>query len=366
MRKFILPVFFLLCVFLLSADSPVENERIYPVYLMVKKPVLDGMVAKDPAWNNIPAATGFFVLQSSMYYVEDNPYIPAIKQTFFKMGYTPEAFYLGIWCEEPDVNLIKSTARDNDVLIWEDDSVEILLFPKEGTQYYHFMVNAAGAKWNSAIQEMPAVTLGDWHAKASLGRNFWSVEIKIPFRALGRVPVDGEIWSGNICRNLIPGSLLEDGYGWGDRFSSWAGLIQNFHEPDRFAGIVFHDRGLSSSEVKKTEEKLRLQTSDIVNREMNKRIALVRDEIYRILTTISKQKEYLRECPRNNEEEQEMDSIITAAGWIEREINVARQNTLTELVFLKKKKQESMALLYQVDELKRLMLIKKLLGRCEK
>ena len=66
----------------------------YPVYKLTSAPVMDGKVDGDPAWSGVPSGTGFHVLGGRRL---------ARKQTFFKMGFTDDALYIGVRCEEPDI-----------------------------------------------------------------------------------------------------------------------------------------------------------------------------------------------------------------------------------------------------------------------
>ena len=96
------------------------------------------------------------------------------------------------------------------------------------------VVNAIGSRWNSGLTGDNKI---DWQAKAFKGDNFWSIELSIPFTALGNIPKNNNIWRGNICRNI---------YTTGERFSSWANLETEFHIPEKFAKIIFRERTLFS------------------------------------------------------------------------------------------------------------------------
>ena len=233
-----LPFFFLFVFFFLPSLSFAQEEKAYHCYRFTKEPVLDGIVTGDPAWKDVAPATGFVKLGSDS---------PAVKQTFFKIGYTPEALYIGIECEEPEVETIHAKCKDGDVNICQEDSVEIFLFPPGADNYYQFMINAIGSRWNGiGVDSSFLIPLGDWQATTYSGKEFWSVEIKIPFEIFLIIPEKGEEWTGNICRNIITS---------GDRYSSWALLGKGFHEPGNFGKIVFK-REISSGEGKETKKRI--------------------------------------------------------------------------------------------------------------
>lgn len=233
-----------------------QEKVVYPCYRLVEEPVLDGNVKDDPAWKSVPEATGFVQLGNNSI---------ALRHTCFRMGYTPEAVYFGIECDDPDVGKIKAQAGDGDVRICTEDSVEIFLFPKGAKSYHQFMINTIGSRWNGIGMGGPKMPLGNWQAKVHKGNVFFSIEIKIPFAILGQIPKDKEIWQGNIGRNIRSHRLCRD---------TWAPLISSFHESENFREIVFKDRNLSPAEVKKEEKKLNYTAENIFKKDIIKRMKL--------------------------------------------------------------------------------------------
>ena len=71
---------------------------VYPCYHPGVTPTLDGDVRDDPAWSNIPAATGFSALGGDF---------TVAKQTSFQICWDDEALYVAVVCEEPDVAHMK-------------------------------------------------------------------------------------------------------------------------------------------------------------------------------------------------------------------------------------------------------------------
>ena len=148
------------------------------------------------------------------------------KQTYFKIGYTPEALYIGVECEEPEVRKIKAKLKNGSIHICSEDSVELFLFPQGADNYYQFMINAIGSRWNGIGLGHPYFPLWNWQAKTYQGKDYYSVEVEIPFEIFLTIPEKNEEWSGNICRNILTS---------GDRHATWAHLYGRFHEPNNFA-----------------------------------------------------------------------------------------------------------------------------------
>lgn len=181
-------------------------------YQLTKEPVLDGKL-DDTVWRNIPTETGFVKLGSKSF---------TSKQTYFRIGYSSEALYIGVECKDPEVEKIKAKRKDMEN-VWAEDSVEVFMFPEEADKYYQFAVNAIGSRWSKEPL--------DWQAKTYKGKDYYSMEIRIPFEVFRRtVPILGEVWRGNICRNILTS---------GDRNTTWAHLDINFKEPDSFGEIIF-------------------------------------------------------------------------------------------------------------------------------
>ncbi len=230
---FLVPVFLIL----LSSAGFSEN-KIYPCYRLSKEPVLDGRIKDDPAWQNIPVATAFNRLGGKS--------LLALKQTFFRMGYSMNSIYIAVLCIESEMEGIKAEFKDMGKL-WNEDSIEIFLFPKESEKYYQFIVNAIGSRWNrkGSTGKMP---LDDWTAKVYKGADYWSLEVKIPFEIFHTTIKKDTVWTGNICRNNL--SKL------GDRFTCWTNLEYGFHESQNFAKINFKDKKISKKHAKEIENKI--------------------------------------------------------------------------------------------------------------
>ena len=206
-----------------------ETPR-YPVYPLERAPDLDGTVDGDPAWAGLPQGVGFHVLGGRS---------AAPDETSFRMAFTDKALYVAFVCKEPDVTNVAAISKDGGSAIWREDGVEAFILPRGAAEIFQVVVNAAGARINYRLdagdpEMVGAAPLAASRAAAFKGDDFYSIEIEIPFESLGRTPGDGDVWTGNLCRNVNLGPDHTN-----ENFS-WAHTISRYCEPGRFAQFVFH------------------------------------------------------------------------------------------------------------------------------
>lgn len=223
----------MLALFVLPAHAA---RMAYPCYRPDVAPVVDGNVSDDPAWSNMPAATGFSVLGDGF---------TVAKQTRFQACWDDSAFYAAVNCEEPDVAEMKLHVRDGGDT-WLDDGVEVFLQPASGGQVYQFVVTAGGARGSGE----GAPDMLKYQAGSGVGPGSYALEIRIPYELVGATPRAGDRWRGNVCRNIF---TTVSG---GDKFTSWAPLQRRFLEPERFAAINFHGRAPGVDEAAAIGEQL--------------------------------------------------------------------------------------------------------------
>ncbi len=223
--------------------------RHYACYRLRVAPVIDGTMERDPAWETIPAESGFvteFIETFGINY-------PPSQQTFFKLGHDDTNLYLAVECEEPWVRYLKGD-HTNKQDFQKDDGIEIFLSYGDRGEYHHFILNALGSRWSGIGQHARESDVGDWEAQARIGEASYTIEARIPFEKLGRRPVAGDVWQGNICRNIITINCPEN------RKTSWSPVKEDFNEPESFGQIVFRDRTLTKEEAHQIEDELRAAT----------------------------------------------------------------------------------------------------------
>lgn len=213
--------YFIILVILIPAFTLQGAEKKYLCSRLAREPLLDGRVREDPAWKDIPASGDFVKMGGE---------VSASKKTYFKIGYTPEALFIGVECEEPEPGKIKAVLKDMEPL-YQEDSIEIFILRKGEENFHQFVANAIGSRWNYIARK--EISLAGWQANTYIGENYWSIELKFPFSILGAIPQKNDEWRVNICRNIL--SLGEQEY------TTWTYIERSFHEPQNFGRIVFKD-----------------------------------------------------------------------------------------------------------------------------
>ncbi len=176
-------------------------------------PELDGDVTEDAAWRDVAPATGYRVLGEAR---------PSRKQTTFRAGFTADALYVVVVCDEPDPDSIVADMGDGEDL-WDEDSVEVFL-STTGEDELQFVVNAIGSRASSK-------TVAEWEAATFIDDGAWTVEIALPWEVLGAFPAEGAVWGLNVTRNIVVDGTIEH--------HTWASVELGFHEPKRFGALRF-------------------------------------------------------------------------------------------------------------------------------
>jgi hypothetical protein len=210
----------------------------YPCYRPPVAPALDGEVADDPAWQSIPAVTGFSVLGGTYT-------LP--KQTRVQACWDGDALYVVMTCEEPDAPDLQTTVADGGAA-WLDDGVEIFVQAAGAPQAFQVVITAAGVRASGSVApDLAQVAVG-----TRIGADTYWVEARIPFSILGATPQVGDRWRANFCRNTW---TTRSG---GDKFTSWAPLTRSFNEPESFATLAFEGPPADPAEHTRVAHELNL------------------------------------------------------------------------------------------------------------
>lgn len=227
MKNLVSLTLFLLSSFILFSN---ENKCFYTVYKISEDILIDGHLEEN-TWKKIPQETGFKYLRNIEKYSE--------KQTFFQIGWNEDNIFIGVFCEEPDIEKIRPKGKDGDPL-WNEDSIEIFLSPLF-PGYYQFIINPLGSKTQGKGKKINIET------SSFVGLDFWSIEVKIPFSEIGKKPTKNEVWRFNIGRNITIGD---------DKYSTWANLSAgHFHDYENFGYIKFSEEELTEKKAKELSEK---------------------------------------------------------------------------------------------------------------
>ncbi len=188
----------------------------------VNEPIpLDGSFSQG-VWQDVPEQSGFVPLKASEKTKTDAP-------TAFKAAADADNLYLNIRCYEKRMDELKKTA--DPAGLWGSDLVEIFLSPSgQPDEYYQFAATAGNLHFNMFYGEAGVITPDPyspfWESKVFYGKDYWQVQIKIPFSAfyMTRNVKWNSTWLVNITRTRRPVG----------EYSSWSPLRSGFHQPHDF------------------------------------------------------------------------------------------------------------------------------------
>ncbi|MFA6716980.1 MAG: sugar-binding protein [Victivallaceae bacterium] len=201
-----------------------EKSTVINVRKMKKAPIIDGITGQEE-WKDAAHISKFTLFSSQ----KANISIPT-EQTEAWFGYDDDNLYIAFKCDESKSASIMAKEKNRDGKLDHDDSVEIYLntAPDE-LNYYHFMVNSSGIRYDAFVKGNCANIVpwsnDDWRVVSSRNRTNWTTEIIIPFRIL-RIG-SAKNWRINLMRNNI---LPQREY------YSWAPIksISGWHQPKQF------------------------------------------------------------------------------------------------------------------------------------
>ena len=176
-------------------------------------PALDGTLS-SPAWDKAPWTDDFVDIEGDVR--------PAPRfRTRAKMLWDDEFFYFGAQLEEPQV---WATLTERDCVIFHDNDFEVFIDPDgDNHNYYELEINALNTVWDLRLPKPyrdGGQALSEWHIEglrtavhiegeqnnAGGKSRGWSVEIAMPWRALGEYalcsapPREGDQWRVNFSR----------------------------------------------------------------------------------------------------------------------------------------------------------------------
>ena len=170
------------------------------------------------------------------------------EQTVAKMLWDDEHLYVAFLCWDEHIS---ATYTDRDDPVSRDDCAEVFVSPNPGDimTYFNIEINAIGtvldrgpyngrsAEWTAEGLRNAVVVEGSLNDDSDTDR-YWTMEIAIPFRAFGEVPIhippkDGDVWRLNL--NRCGGKT-------NPQYSQWsASEVEkpNFHVPVDYGVIQF-------------------------------------------------------------------------------------------------------------------------------
>lgn len=196
----------------LAAQDQVSERRVTPsttAFPLTRKPVIDGNVMDDPAWQQVPPTSGFTQVQPD----EGRP---ASQRTEVFIGFDDVALYIGViaYDDNPAGIVVADSRRDSSLI--ETDSFQVIIDGLLDRQNgFVFGTNPAGVEFDAQVtNEGSGGRFGGggggfnrnwdtaWDVEAQIGDYGWSAEMAIPFRSLRYGSADEQAWGINFQRNI--------------------------------------------------------------------------------------------------------------------------------------------------------------------
>jgi len=176
---------------------------------LATKPVLDGIVMGDSAWEGLAPVTGFTQ-------VRPNEGLDATRKTEVFIGYTATALYIGVVAYDDDPSTIVVADSRRDSSLDETDSFRFIIDGLRDRQNgYLFGTSPAGVQYDAqVIKEGAAGGFGagggafnlnwdgSWNVEARITDLGWAAEFEIPFTTLRYGKADEQEWGINFQRNI--------------------------------------------------------------------------------------------------------------------------------------------------------------------
>jgi len=169
--------------------------------------------------------------------------------TTVRLGRDEKSLYVAFDCTEPYLDRLVAAAPKPDAPeLARDDHVLVFIdVGRSRAKYARLAVNAAGLVQDVAVDAEAKKTDAAWQAdatvKAARHATGWSVEMAVPFDALGATPKPGDVWGVNVMRLRRAG--VDDPNG---QASWWALPPTEFHTPDEFGVMILADADVVQGE----------------------------------------------------------------------------------------------------------------------
>jgi hypothetical protein len=130
------------------------------------------------------------------------------ESTAFYFAWDDSSVYLAAWCRETKPESLRLGAAERDGAVYNDDCVGWFLRPDFGSRrVYQVYVNAAGTVFDQSIVTTddagttsdPAWN-GEYEVKTTRGKDWWSVEMRMPVAQFGAKTEPGRSWGVNFRR----------------------------------------------------------------------------------------------------------------------------------------------------------------------
>ncbi|WP_299123365.1 DUF5916 domain-containing protein [uncultured Tenacibaculum sp.] len=213
----------------INAQEINKNRKKINATRVDSPPKIDGIL-DDNAWNNTPIAKDFVMMRPNNGEAEPNTH-----KTEVKLVYDDEAIYVSAVMYAPDPSKIPAEFNNRD-RIGNSDFFMMLINPNDDGQNPNmFVVTASGVQADSKVStnnedfNWNAV----WDSAIKINEDNWSVEMKIPYRALRFANRPVQSWGFNFHRDV---KNLNARYTWNHidntqgNWTQYDGLVENFKD----------------------------------------------------------------------------------------------------------------------------------------
>jgi hypothetical protein len=236
-------VYTLLFIALFSTSLAVSQEAInsnrkkITTTRVTEAPKIDG-VLDDNEWKDAEMAKDFFVLRP-----DNGKKAPDSHKTEVKVIYDDDAIYISANMYDPNPSKIpmEFTNRDN---FGQSDFFLMTINPNDdGQNAFEFIVMSSGSQAEAKISEgnedfsWNAV----WESDVKITETGWTIEMRIPYRALRFANVPVQSWGFNFHRN-VKNENAQYTWNWIDNtkgiWTQYDGLVEDFKDikpPTRLA-----------------------------------------------------------------------------------------------------------------------------------
>lgn len=219
MRRLLLSGFLLAASLLPALADDSLPINVYPCPKIDGGLVLDGKL-DDAAWKDAPVVSGFTLFGTDKL---------ADPQTSFQLVWDEKNLYLGVRCDEPQMDKLSPVKYAHDEhAVFSNETIEFFIDPNHTHDlYYQLAFNVAGSLYDG--EREATVWNSDAQVKTFTGPDFWSVEIAVPWEPLKATPEPGKVIGFNVNRDRNIGDK---------QWTTWARVQNGFHDPLRFAHAV--------------------------------------------------------------------------------------------------------------------------------
>ncbi|MDH5187018.1 MAG: carbohydrate-binding family 9-like protein, partial [candidate division WOR-3 bacterium] len=179
-----------------SVKKPLALARKVNCFRVGTPPVIDGNIS-EPIWQK--PVTKFFAPDGSPI---------TIDSAYFYVAYDNNNIYIAAHCKESKIDSMYAKVTEQDGAVYGEDCVGYFFCPDMAKGIvYQIYFNPLGTAFDQKITFKPDGEFdidrawnGSYEVKTTKGKNFWSIEARIPVAQLETTIVSGQQWVVNFRR----------------------------------------------------------------------------------------------------------------------------------------------------------------------